>query len=183
MSKIHVRRVSHAGSVVRKGFVGGTPGNRPSAFDPSVELAPSEIAEDTEHVDTDWLYRTAIEARRNPTNAERRLWGALTRRGIADRFTRQRVFGPYYVDLYCPQREAIIEVDGRRGHSTDAERAKDTRRDAYFAARGILVIRVTNAEVNADAYALADHIAVQLHLSPSPKPHPDSATNATAWLD
>lgn len=168
-------------SVIRRGFVGGTPGSRPSAFDPSVELAPSEIVEGGERADV--LFKRALDARRNPTNAERKLWGALHVRGLDAYFKRQRVFGNYYVDLYCPSRDTVIEIDGALGHSTDADRAYDARRTQYFASRNIPVFRTTNSAVYADALAVADAIGAALRLGKAKRaPHPDTHT-ATAWMD
>ncbi len=89
----------------------------------------------------------ARQLRREMTNAERKLWSALRRHGLAGaQFRRQAPCGPYIADFLCHGARLVVEVDGAT-HSTEAERSRDAKRDAWFAANGYAVLRVTNAEV------------------------------------
>lgn len=89
----------------------------------------------------------ARDLRRDMTSAERKLWRALRGHALAGlHFRRQAPCGPYIADFLCHPAKLVVEVDGAT-HSTDAELARDARRDAWFAANGFRVLRVTNAEV------------------------------------
>ncbi|WP_375206371.1 endonuclease domain-containing protein [Hyphococcus sp.] len=83
--------------------------------------------------------------RRNQTDAERRLWSALRRKGLGGwRFRRQHPLGGYVVDFICLERKLVIELDGER-HSFN--RAFDERRDAWIKSRGYGVLRFWNHDV------------------------------------
>lgn len=59
---------------------------------------------------------------------------------------RQEPVGPYFADFCCRKAKLVVEVDGAT-HSTDAELARDTSREAFLLARGYRVMRFRNAEV------------------------------------
>ena len=59
---------------------------------------------------------------------------------------RQEPVGPYFADFCCREERLIVEVDGAT-HSTDAERAHDSRREAFLRDLGYRVLRVHNVEV------------------------------------
>jgi very-short-patch-repair endonuclease len=83
----------------------------------------------------------ARELRKNPGEPERRMWFVLyTFRQQGYHFRRQVQVGPYYADFACHHAAVVIEVDGDT-HGTDAARAYDARRDAYFHKRGYEVLR------------------------------------------
>ncbi len=85
--------------------------------------------------------------RRAPTDAERKLWHVLRAHRLAGlSFRRQAPCGPFIADFLCAEARLIIEVDGAT-HSSDEEVAYDKRRDAWFAANGYRVLRVTNEDV------------------------------------
>jgi len=51
--------------------------------------------------------------RRNPTEAEQRLWSRLRRRQLDGvRFRRQVPLGRYIVDFACLSARLVIEIDG-----------------------------------------------------------------------
>ena len=58
-------------------------------------------------------------------------------------------------DFYCPAAKIVIEVDGA---VHDRRQEADGRRDAYMAALGLKVIRISAADVLADPEAAADGI-------------------------
>jgi very-short-patch-repair endonuclease len=55
----------------------------------------------------------ARELRRNPTEAERKLWKHLRLRQIGGyKFRRQQPLGQYIVDFVCLEKKRIVELDG-----------------------------------------------------------------------
>ncbi len=93
------------------------------------------------------LKRNSRRLRSTMTISERRLWTRVRRKQILDvQFYRQKPLGNYIVDFYAPRAGLVIEVDG--AHHLEAEQAaKDTLRDAYMKAQGLLVLRFSNHQV------------------------------------
>jgi len=90
----------------------------------------------------------ARHLRKNPTDAERRLWYHLRRRGIGGhRFRRQAAIGPYIVDFVSFEKRLIIELDGGQ-HAIDED--SDAERDAWMRSRGYEVLRFWDHEVFGD---------------------------------
>jgi very-short-patch-repair endonuclease len=90
------------------------------------------------------LNHFAKQMRRNPTNAERRIWGLLRRKQVDGmKFRRQAVLGPFIVDFLCLQRRLVIEVDGGQ----HAENDYDARRSAWLEKNGFRVLRIWNSDV------------------------------------
>jgi very-short-patch-repair endonuclease len=87
------------------------------------------------------------------TPPELRLWVAL-RGGRLDgfKFRRQHPLGPYVLDFYCEAVALAVEVDGW-GHNMGDQPARDQRRDAWLAARGVRTLRVPAADVMRDVEA------------------------------
>jgi tRNA/rRNA methyltransferase len=97
--------------------------------------------------------------RRNPTDAERILWEALTRdrRFAGAGFKRQVPVGPHIVDVVSfPLRAVIDLVPG--GESAEAVTARSGKR-AWLAARDYRVCEVAAGEVEADVAAALDKVA------------------------
>ncbi|TAK92736.1 MAG: DUF559 domain-containing protein [Verrucomicrobia bacterium] len=89
----------------------------------------------------------ARQLRRDSTWAERRLWRVLRSRRLAGyKFRRQRIEGRYYLDFYCHEAKVVVELDGS-GHGFPDQQQHDASRDAWLAARGILVKRVWNHQL------------------------------------
>jgi crossover junction endodeoxyribonuclease RuvC len=86
----------------------------------------------------------ARRLRRDGTDVERMLWGALRERLAPWKFRRQHPIGQYIVDFACRPRKLVIELDGgRHAEMTQA----DERRSAERALRRYRVIRFWNNEV------------------------------------
>ena len=86
-----------------------------------------------------------LENRNTPTRAEEVLWKELRKlkaRGL--HFRRQHAIGRFIVDFYCWKLKLAIEVDGAIHR---AQKEDDAKRDAWLTARGIRVLRFTNADV------------------------------------
>ena len=65
----------------------------------------------------------AKELRKNMTKEEKHLWYDYLKPyrqtfGIA--FTRQKVYGNYILDFYCPKAKLAIELDGSQHYEPDA---------------------------------------------------------------
>ena len=104
----------------------------------------------------------ARRLRRNQTEAESRLWRALRgRRMQAHKFVRQMPVGPYVADFACRLARVIVEVDGVT-HSSDAEVARDRRREAYLREQGYGVIRVQNEDIMRNMDDVLDMIIARL---------------------
>ena len=105
--------------------------------------------------------------RRNPTDAERRLWSMLRdRRMPVFKFKRQFVIDPYIVDFICFERRLIVEADG----SQRAESEYDLRRDRFLRSEGHSVLRFWNNDVLQNAAGVFDAIYAELTT-----PHPPIA--------
>ena len=76
------------------------------------------------------------------SEAEERFLDLLRRARIDPPEINTRVLG-FEVDFYWPQRQLVVEVDGRAFHSSPLDFERDRTRDAELAAVGIRVVRVT----------------------------------------
>jgi len=82
--------------------------------------------------------------RREPTPAERAMWGLLRSGRLAGlKFRRQAPLGAYIADFACHSSKVIVECDGGQ----HADSAYDAARDAWFRSRGFQVLRFWNGEV------------------------------------
>lgn len=82
--------------------------------------------------------------------------GELDRRGI--RYQTQKKVGPWYVDLYLPEFDLIVEVDGDFWHSLDRMQTRDARRDGWMKKHGRDFIRLSESEINDDLAAAVDRV-------------------------
>ena len=100
--------------------------------------------------------KSARELRKNPTEAEQRLWQQLKRRQIASvKFRRQQPIRPFIVDFVCFERRVIVEVDGGQ-HAKQVP--YDEKRTCWLEAQGYRVLRFWNNEVLANTEAVAQAI-------------------------
>ena len=112
--------------------------------------------------------REARELRLNPTDAERRLWRALSRRQVAGaRFNRQVPIGPYIADFAARSVKLIVEVDGGQH---DERATYDEARTRYLEAQGWRVIRFWNNDVLGNLEGVVATIERALVERPSPGP-------------
>src|SRR4051812_28572576 len=86
----------------------------------------------------------ARHMRREPTEAEKRMWRILRDRRFGRfKFRRQQPLGRYILDFVCLEQKLIVEVDG----SQHADSAYDETRDTWLHARGFTVLRFWNNDV------------------------------------
>jgi very-short-patch-repair endonuclease len=101
----------------------------------------------------------ARQMRKDPTQAERRLWYILRDRQLAEhKFRRQQPIGPFIVDFVCYERQLIVEVDG----SQHADDPSDTARDTELKRRGFRIVRVWNNELTNNKIGVLDAIVAAL---------------------
>ncbi|MDZ4350347.1 MAG: DUF559 domain-containing protein [Xanthomonadaceae bacterium] len=109
---------------------------------------------------TDRLLSLARSMRREPTDAEARLWQHLRAGRMAGvRFGRQVPIGPYVVDFVCQERRIIIEADGSQ--HADAV-AYDQARADWLAAQGYSVLRFWNHDILARTESVLEAIHAAL---------------------
>ncbi len=84
------------------------------------------------------------------TKEEKHLWYDYLkpyRQAFGVAFTRQKVFGNYIVDFYCPKAKLVIELDGSQHYEEEAV-IYDRQRTEYLNQLGIAVLRYSNREIH-----------------------------------
>ncbi|NLH81695.1 MAG: endonuclease domain-containing protein [Phyllobacteriaceae bacterium] len=117
-----------------------------------------------------WTRASAKRMRREPTEAERRLWGrlrGLNRAGAG--FRRQVPIGPYVADFAWLSARLIVELDG--GQHAEETKDRDAVRDAWLRERGFRVLRFWNADVVESLDGVVEAIFQECRDS-LPGPHP-----------
>ena len=102
------------------------------------------------------LVQNARELRTNMTNEERHLWYDFLR-DYPVRFSRQKVLGKYIVDFYCSSANLVVELDGSQHYELSAKEYDNARTD-YLQQFGLLVLRVSNYEINSNFTGVCDKI-------------------------
>ena len=105
--------------------------------------------------------------RRNPTEAERGFWDALTRdrRFAGLGFKRQVPVGSHIVDFVSFPLRLVIEVVPAEESATAAGARQERR--AWLAERGYRVIEVAMDDVETDVGSVLDSLAASLTINPS----------------
>ncbi|HWV59994.1 MAG TPA: endonuclease domain-containing protein [Sphingopyxis sp.] len=115
------------------------------------------------------LLSYAHKMRRQPTEAEKRLWRYLSGAKLnGHKFRRQAILGPYIADFYCPQKNLTVEIDGDT-HILEA----DATRDEALRNQGIEVVRVTNEDVLTNMDGVLQYLLVKLEGRVNRWPHPN----------
>jgi very-short-patch-repair endonuclease len=89
--------------------------------------------------------------RRNATPQEARMWEYLRNKQLGYKFRRQHSIGVYITDFYCPEKELVIELDGKFHEET---KEYDLERDYSLQKEGLYVLRIANAAVDRDIFAV-----------------------------
>ncbi len=98
----------------------------------------------------------AKELRQAMTPAEKLLWGQLRANRLGGfHFRRQQVIEGFIVDFYCHRAKLVIEVDGKIHEELQA---RDRERDRILTDKGLLIMRVTNREVETGLSDVLDRI-------------------------
>jgi very-short-patch-repair endonuclease len=109
----------------------------------------------------------ARKLRKNPTDAEQRMWYALRLlKPLGMHFRRQPPIGPYFPDFACHRSKLVVELDGSQ-HAEDAAVQYDAQRTAFLNSRGYRVLRFWNSDVleNRDC-------VVEIIITAAKPPHP-----------
>ncbi len=126
--------------------------------------------------------RRAQQLRSNATDAERRLWGHLSRRQLGGfKFSRQMPIGPFICDFLCRERDLVVELDGGQ----HAESANDVQRTAYLRAKGLTVLRFWNNDVMANTGGVLETILAALRRQPArfARTHPQPLPQAGGEIE
>ena len=112
----------------------------------------------------------ARELRKNPTEAERKLWKHLRLHQIGGyKFRRQQPLGQYIVDFVSLEKKLIVELDGGQ-HSEQI--VYDAELTEWLEAQGFRVLRFWNNEVLKEIEVVKEVIAKELGLIKSPYLNP-----------
>jgi very-short-patch-repair endonuclease len=120
------------------------------------------------------LTNFARTMRKEPTEAERRMWYELRDRRLGGwKFRRQVPLAGYILDFYCNELRLSVELDGSQHYDAGTNEAYDAKRTADLEALGVTIVRFENPEFMRDTRAcvlgigrIADELAAQ-------GPHPD----------
>ena len=80
-------------------------------------------------------------------------------------FDRQKIIGNYIADFYCPEKRAVVEVDGS---SHDNKADYDAQRDAFLSGLGLHVIHIRDTDVKQNLDAVLDGLRQQLTSAEEP---------------
>lgn len=86
------------------------------------------------------------ELRKNPTDAERKVWNILKDGEMGVRFFRQYSIKQYILDFYCPTLRIAVEIDGGH-HAEETHKRHDAKRSEFLTKQDIYVLRFWNNEV------------------------------------
>jgi very-short-patch-repair endonuclease len=115
--------------------------------------------------------------RREPTDAERKMWWILrSLKPLGMHFRRQAPIGDYIVDFAWYSAKLVVEIDGSQ--HAEIRRDYDEQRTAWLQSQGYRVIRFWNNEVlkaprsvGEAVYAAAtEHAAAKQDPTPNPSP-------------
>jgi tRNA/rRNA methyltransferase len=103
--------------------------------------------------------------RRNPTEAERIFWDALTRdrRFAGKGFKRQVPIGPHITDLVSFSLRTVIELVPPEENETSGETRAERR--AYLLERDYRVVDVATSDVESDVGKVLDQVAAEISSS------------------
>jgi very-short-patch-repair endonuclease len=109
--------------------------------------------------------------RKEPTEAEKKLWWHLRHRLPVSNthFCRQVRIGRYIVDFASHRAKLVTEIDGGQ-HAEQA--AADAERTKFLEAEGYRVVRFWNNEVLTNIDGVLEAIASTLATTPTPDPSP-----------
>jgi very-short-patch-repair endonuclease len=123
------------------------------------------VAEPADSMTEDLLQGRARGMRREPTDAERKMWRLLRGRQLgAFKFRRQEKLVRFIVDFVCFEAMLIVELDG----SQHAESGYDRQRDAWLKSPGFRILRFWNAEMLSNVGGVQYVIARELGLNWQP---------------
>ena len=109
------------------------------------------------------LKPNARTLRKNMTKEERHLWYDFLK-DYPVMVHRQKVIGNYIVDFYIAKAKLVIESDGSQ-HFEEKGQETDARRDAFLRQQGLMVLRISNNEINENFDGVREYIDLQVKKS------------------
>lgn len=76
----------------------------------------------------------------------------------------EKVIENFIVDFYCAERKLIIELDGSQHYNNEEQIESDKQRDNYLRAKGYMVLRYTNLQINSNFKYVCEDIYNYLNL-------------------
>jgi very-short-patch-repair endonuclease len=111
--------------------------------------------------------------RKNQTDAERKLWGALRNRQLMGaKFRRQFPVGAYVLDFYSPEYKLAIEADGGQ-HYEDEGKQRDEIRRIELSKLGIELLRFGDQEILSNLEGVCESILKTVNRKMNVPPHLD----------
>ena len=111
------------------------------------------------------MLRTLLESEARPawtrSEAEEQLLALIRKAQLPAPETNVRV-GSYEVDFYWRRQQLVVEVDGFAFHAAQRSFENDRRRDAWLAAHGVRVMRVTWRQLTDEPVAVVARLAQTL---------------------
>jgi chorismate synthase len=108
------------------------------------------------------LSQFAKTNRKNPTEAEHKMWQEVRNRKINGyKFRRQHPVNGFIPDFVCLERKLIVEIDGGY-HNEKEQQEYDAQRTKWLAARSYKMLRFTNEEVLNDTGRVVKEIGNEL---------------------
>jgi len=107
------------------------------------------------------LVSRAREMRKAATRQENRLWYDFLK-DYPVRCHRQKIFGNYIADFYCPQAKLVIELDGAQ-HLEQNQAEYDAERTRYLNACGYHVLRFKNNLIDTQFTLVCENIDQEIH--------------------
>jgi very-short-patch-repair endonuclease len=102
------------------------------------------------------IQERAKQLRQEQTASEASLWQELRAHRLGGyKFRRQHPIGRFIVDFYCAERRLIIELDGS---IHDQQQEYDHEREELLLQQGYTIIRIANAEIEADLAGVLQRI-------------------------
>lgn len=118
------------------------------------------------------MLERAAQMRREPTEAEKRLWRHLSGAKLGGlKFRRQAIIGNRITDFFCPAKGLIVEIDGNT-HDRERDNMSDRRMAVQY---GFRTIRVTNEDVLGNMDGVLQHIEDVVRDLPGRWPCPGSS--------
>ena len=110
------------------------------------------------------LKENVRENRKNPTEAEEKLWQEVRDKKLGFKIRRQHAIGRFIVDFVCIEKKLVVEVDGP---IHEAQKREDREREQIIEGEGFRIIRFTNDQVLNSLPDVLKKIKKELN-SPSP---------------
>jgi len=119
------------------------------------EIRPGSVI--TQQYVTEGKRILAQQMRRDPTEAEKRLWQEVRASKLGAHFRRQQIIDGFIVDFYCHSKKFSVETDGGV-HDQPGQSEYDKERDRVLRERGIRILRIRNEDVINNMPAVLDSI-------------------------